>query len=139
MAVMARLAFHRGALALALFALSGQLFGIAHLLLVPHAVCAAHGELIHVERAANTAAPTAVDSTRAAYRGEAGGETSDSHEHCLAFALRREHHAAAAVRALVVPKAPAKSTRPHADSAAVVRAALILLFAPKGSPPIARA
>jgi hypothetical protein len=43
------------------------------------------------------------------------------------------------VRALAAPEAPAKSTRPHAGSAALARAALILLFAPKSSPPIAHA
>lgn len=133
---MARIALHRGALALALFALSGHVSGITHFLLVPHAVCAAHGELVHIDDVASIDGNTRED--HAPHVARTGREVADGHEHCSISALRRPQLVIASTQVVAVQQ-------PHSRQAEIdfealhSRAFSILFFAPKASPPLAHA
>ena len=120
----------------ALFGLA-QIASFAHDVSSPHAVCAEHGEVIHVERAAITAAPVL-----AAHRGHApmlrnaAPGTHVDHEHCGLATLSRQ-------RALgfhdftSVAVAPTCSPAPQSVPAAADRSTIpLFLLAPKQSPPV---
>lgn len=121
---------------LALLFLSTQLLGAAHMLVVAHAVCPAHGELIHGDAGAGAVAHAADHEAPPGYHS-ARGESGHAHEHCLFCALRREQPGLhGAPLALVVASAQALPGVPqlHVQPAA----AAILLLAPKTSPPVPR-
>jgi len=106
-----------------------------HMLLVEHHRCAEHGELVHGGEPQQHAAP---EKARAAsVELLAGMPTSDSdeaHEHCSAFANRRDAHLAA-----LGTRAPEHRFEESQDTA--VRGATVAVgtprfrVAPKTSPP----
>ncbi len=132
---MARQILQRAALALALFAVGGQLFSVAHLLLVPHTVCAEHGELIHVEGVGSSAPSHEQDPTHSVYRPASGVDSADVHDHCLASATRREKVTLPAVQSASVPAYGLAASHVRQEALAPPRALGILAFAPKSSPP----
>ena len=125
---------HATALALTLIATAGQLLGVAHMLLVPHAMCAEHGALVHV--ASETAPARERDgAARSEYRDAGAGNESDHHDHCLSDAARRAawvvaRAASSKLPAFALASAPAVCA---ADSAE--RSVDLLSLAPKSSPP----
>jgi hypothetical protein len=130
-------------LGLALFAVGGQLAGVVHLALVPHTVCAEHGELVHAEQGASvhaggadaTSANAAHVATTAAYRAGHAAESADHHEHCFVSALRRQSSAVAPAQASpqLAPLAGCQATT--LLTAATAPAIPLLALAPKSSPP----
>ena len=121
----------------ALFAVA-QLASFAHEALNSHAVCAEHGEFIHVAHAtAAVGAPVAsrhaiAPQTRPTNTARGGAE----HEHCGLTTLNRQ-------RSLVFPEAasvaaaPAPSIAPAAIQLDVEHSPIaLLLLAPKQSPPL---
>jgi hypothetical protein len=112
----------------AYFCLAAQAVGLLHVLVVRHATCPSHGELVH---GAAVATPRAADDTVQA--PPAAGEDVD--DHCLALANRRRDLAALTP---VLEQLPAPEVHPRAlppAPAAALAALPLLRLAPKTSPP----
>lgn len=120
---------------LALLALGGQLLGTAHLLLMPHAVCAEHGELIHLHDgvAAEDAAHHESPVTTQLSVPEAA--EADAHEHCLASALRRDQLALYEAPSTLILVSASQAVARVERSVHAPKSVAILLLAPKSSPP----
>lgn len=122
-------------LLLTLLLLASSLGQVAHFVLVPHAICSEHGELLELSAAPSAEADRDVQSDD----GDAGltrPEGAGSHDHCQLW-LR-------APREQLVPPCPALSLPPAAVSERVaperadvdlLAARAPLLLAPKTSPP----
>jgi hypothetical protein len=111
----------------AYFCLAAQALGLLHVLVVRHATCPSHGEMVH---GAAAAAPRAADDT---VQAPVAAEAAD--DHCLAVANRRRDLAAF----FPVPDLlPAPEVQPPALAPAAAgepRALPLLSLAPKTSPP----
>ncbi len=122
-----------GVIALATLFVAAQASSFTHRLLVQHAVCAEHGELVHLEGGhAAALAASAVDREVSA----APSPTKDhDHEHCLVTLPRREDFFVQVPAAVVVlrPISLPIFDRDWADCA--VTSLELLLRAPKSSPP----
>jgi hypothetical protein len=128
------------ALLVAAVCLSARIASFAHLLLVPHAVCPEHGELIHVGEADEHAAPAAV-TRRAAHETSVSGteraDASHGHDHCTLLSDRGGQLA-------LCPPPTALAPPPWSDQTAPACLAVrghalsisLLLLAPKNSPPV---
>jgi hypothetical protein len=120
----------------ALLLTASSLSQVAHFLLVPHAICAEHGELLELtESPARVIAARAHDGDTETQAKAAGTEAAE-HDHCQIFARSQ--------RQQVWPPAPAVAVAPAVASArsgcvptdATGNAVLPrLLVAPKTSPP----
>jgi hypothetical protein len=122
---------------LALLLAAAPLEQIAHFILVPHAVCVEHGDLIelahddgHGEHAAaplENGAPSPI---------KADSRPSSSHDHCelLASAQRQATVPNGNGGALLAPAIPLRTSIERSPPAALPR---ILSLAPKTSPPAA--
>lgn len=147
------LSLHRclrsSALVLACLAACAQLSGIAHLLLVPHAVCAQHGAIEHVTHVAHVAhvakadlrgAGSAVSRSAASqpYAALDALPGDDHDEHCASYLARREQAliAAATSQWLTAAFRPTLAAPALAAHPAVVS---VFAYAPKSSPPALRA
>jgi hypothetical protein len=137
-----RSATRLGLRALALFAvllLGGSSLGqVAHFILVPHAICAEHGELLelhdaaahgdkaHDDEAAASPAPASVSLTQSA---------AAEHDHCQVLA-RSERELSLPASAFQIAEAPSMS-EPSSPlgSQAALSARSPLILAPKTSPP----
>jgi hypothetical protein len=134
---MSRRILHRAALALALLAAGGQFFNISHLLMVPHAICAEHGELVHVDtgpRSTRHDAHAARDSASSAYRPGAIGST-DPHDHCLISVFRKQTLAIHPAGSVLLPPRISPAVVSFENVIAPPRTVAILHLAPKSSPP----
>jgi hypothetical protein len=130
-------AFRGLTIAVAVLLFCGQLSSWVHLALVPHAICAEHGELIHVVQAPafdGTPAPKAGESSLVA---SAPVEVEHAHDHCQ-FGPHHRAPAMTAPRAPVVAENRVVPPRPPilGASAPAVRAISLYLLAPKTSPPV---
>lgn len=124
------------AFGLALVALVAQLSGSAHLLLVRHALCPEHGELIHPTDEAEPALRAVAQHAKTAFvRPEAETELGHGHGHCPIAAQRRERGALIAAWVHVHASAWSFASRVPAPNLVSSCAAAILRFAPKNSPP----
>jgi hypothetical protein len=111
--------------------LATHLAAILHVLVVRHATCPGHGEVVHGELPALSEAPlpagqAAVDATP---------EAAEADEHCLLVATRRRELAGLVTIQQPVVLAPAATS---IDSPPVLPAAppqALLRLAPKTSPP----
>lgn len=123
----------------ALLVLLAGLAGPLHHLLVRHAVCAEHGEVLHVADGPATEAPERVerfhhgDGPALAAGTEAG---RDAHCVCELALTQRESPASVAGPALVLPSAPAPVVALRAQTP-FPRSFAQFLLAPKHSPPAA--
>lgn len=117
------------ALALATF-VAGQLASVAHAALVRHAVCADHGEAVHVSSAEAAEVPAHRDDTDAVSGSEPA--PADDHEHC-SVACERRALARPGSRASIAGHG-GDAPRPLRD-AQVPPAIAIYRLAPKSSPP----
>ncbi len=116
----------------ALVALAAQSAGTLHVLFVPHARCAEHGELVDVPRGdlSLSASFSHEVALSAALPSEAHG-----HEHCAVAILQRQRLTGPILRiAPVTTIAVAAKTR--APIAVVLPSARRLRLAPKHSPPL---
>lgn len=125
----------------ALLLMAGSLGQIAHFLLVPHAICAEHGELLELHDGAHPATDAGREASapRDASRPQvAAPEELESHEHCQLLARSQ--------RELALPLADAFEPAPVLGerAAPTLRAAneplgqlAALSLAPKTSPPAA--
>jgi hypothetical protein len=125
------------AAALAALCLLGPILGYAHMLLVAHARCPEHGELLHLDApAVSEPVASSENPTRepaVAPESDLASETHD-HDHCVVTSARKTQ---AAVRSagplLVVGDHPPQQL---ADDGAVTRPPVALyVLAPKNSPP----
>lgn len=116
---------------LAVVFLAAQLSAFEHRLRVQHAVCAEHGEEIHVEAEPSRAQTAAFDevSPRAV-------APEHGHDHCSALLARREDLALVAGPVVALPEGRTieRAARPARVASASSSVALLRL-APKNSPP----
>ncbi|RYZ06251.1 MAG: hypothetical protein EOO73_16415 [Myxococcales bacterium] len=106
----------------------------AHFLLVPHAICAEHGELLELGESESHGADHAAPATESS--AQASSQLAAEHEHCQLLARGQREQAQPTPPALVVlPPARAACGPPAAARAAVFEAVPALSFAPKTSPP----
>jgi len=109
---------------------------VAHFALVPHAICAEHGELVELsERASHVAAshaePASNDRTRAA-----APEQLSEHDHCQVLARgQREQALPASPAPRVLPPTAAGVKLAAAPQTAGFQRVSALSLAPKTSPP----
>lgn len=114
---------------------------VAHFMLIPHAVCAEHGELIelsHDSHDAEAHAAAAASEPEAEQDGARLGATnSDEHDHCQALATgQRELLLPGAVATALVP-APSASRANVTPITLTTPTLAPLALAPKTSPPAA--
>jgi len=114
--------------------LATHLAGMLHILVVRHATCPDHGEVVHgpapaVVEVALPPGPSARNATRE--------PAEESDEHCLMVATRRRDMAALAPGHQVVAQAPATATLDAPATIAAAPPRALLRVAPKTSPPAA--
>lgn len=129
------------ALCVALLCLGTQLSSTLHALVVPHEVCAEHGELVHGERGqsghAPAHAPVAAAPTQVAgatVQASDSETASHAHDHCTSACQRRDALHVRAPRSLLPLTASSKLAVKLALPARAATSALFSL-APKTSPP----
>jgi hypothetical protein len=113
--------------------LATHLAGVLHVLVVRHATCPGHGELVHGGAPAATPAPPPEGKV-------ARGVTQSSEElddHCLLMATRRREMAALTSALHSIVPAPSVTASAPPPALAVVTPRALLLLAPKTSPPLA--
>jgi hypothetical protein len=115
--------------------LATQLVGLLHVLLVRHATCPDHGEIVH------GAAPVAAHASVLAELAiaPAPADTADDEdEHCLFVATRRRENAGLAPAAQPVARIEASAaTSLRAPPRLLIVAPTLYRIAPKTSPPSA--
>jgi hypothetical protein len=112
--------------------LATHLAGVVHVLVVRHATCPGHGEIIH------SGAPVAAQTpppAQEAVEGIAAGLGEEQDEHCLLLATRRRELAGLTPVAHEQVRAPAATPFDSPPVATVVSPRALLLSAPKTSPP----
>ena len=112
--------------------LATHLVGVLHVLVVRHATCPDHGEVVHGDEPVVADTPTlpghvARDATR-----QLAEETD---EHCLLMTTRRREVTAPPSGYQIVLFTPATSTLEASPAVAAAPAGALLRFAPKTSPP----
>ncbi len=127
----------RHAAAVAALCLIAQVVGLAHLLVVQHVECAAHGEMVHVARwqSQPAAAARSTDPRAALLVGDdRRNATVDSHEHCAWLSQVRDVPAYRAPIVVAVAVTPWSTVATLVERAARPARPLYRL-APKVSPP----
>jgi hypothetical protein len=111
--------------------LATHLVGVLHVLVVRHATCPGHGEVVH--GAAPVVAEVPVLPGRVARNAPEPAEEAD--EHCLLMATRRRELAGLAPAPQPAVRAPAALPLDSSPVVAAVTPRALLRFAPKTSPP----
>jgi hypothetical protein len=115
--------------------LATHLAGIVHVLVVRHATCPSHGEMVHgAAPVASHVVPVGEDVTAKGVLPEAEEEGDD---HCLFVATRRRELAGLAPSTAMVVRAFGTAAVDTLPALAVVAPRPILRLAPKTSPPCA--
>jgi hypothetical protein len=113
-----------------------QLAGVAHLLLVRHATCAEHGEIVHLDATHGDAGEDA-PTGHAALRAADGLGEAHEHDHCVVASGRRavagKHDE---TRGVQPPDPPSLHPQRVDRSVSTPSALAVYLVAPKCSPPI---
>lgn len=117
------------AAALTMLFVVGQGLSFAHRLVEQHAICAEHGEVIHVQSGSGEPAEAREVSAAPALDGEGG------HAHCLAGATRREDFLAPAFPDVAIAGMHAAGVPGVVAVASPLTGIELLLLAPKSSPP----
>jgi len=124
---------------LALLLTASALGQAAHFLLVPHTICAEHGELLELGEGAEHATASrehAVEDERQSRA--ASPEASAAHEHCQVLARgQREQALPKAPSVALLPAAAARSAAVFTEHAHPALGLPALALAPKTSPPLA--
>ena len=123
---------------LALLLTASSLGQIAHFLLVPHAICAEHGELVELSAGSEHAGPhhaevAAADSDASP---AVSSEEATSHDHCEILASQQRQLALPAANVVALLPAAASSTLALVESSAARHSLPTLSVAPKTSPPL---
>jgi hypothetical protein len=117
-----------------LFAVLGELAGVAHLALVQHALCLEHGEFVHSDERGSWSAVPHKESVTPTLRARDDAAAEHGHAHCSTAAHRREAlRIEAAASEGVTPPAAFALAWPPCQAQSFGQA--ILRFAPKCSPP----
>jgi hypothetical protein len=137
-----RASFTARALALALVGLflQGQLASLLHSATVRHVVCSEHGELVDLPAGDAAAGPelAAADAQPALHDGGAPIEAETGHHHCQYLAATRPRALiAAAPVGVASPLHVAATVQLPPRRQLPVVSKLVLLLAPKTSPPVA--
>lgn len=132
----ARLPLRTSAILLGILALLAQGTQVGHMLLVEHAICAEHGELVHGEahQAVGPWAFEAASGQSMALRPRFAADQAHAHEHCGTVSERSDAVASAAQATLTLPRRDSVVAPPAKLSLRARRRAR-LSFAPKTSPP----
>jgi hypothetical protein len=108
---------------------------VAHFLLVPHAICSEHGELLELsERAAHTS----TDQVEPGSEQDAHVVASDlaaEHDHCQVLSRGQREQALPTPPSFEVPSASLETAQVLARQDAIHRGLTPLSLAPKTSPP----
>jgi len=112
--------------------LATHLMGVLHVLVVRHATCPDHGEVVHGEEPVPAETSTlpgqaARDATR--------DPDEEADDHCLLMATRRREVAPPPPGHQLILFSPVISTLETSAAAAAAPAGALLRFAPKTSPP----
>ncbi|HEY6080375.1 MAG TPA: hypothetical protein VIW29_16285 [Polyangiaceae bacterium] len=132
----------RALAALAALLLAASSLGqVAHFLLVPHAICAEHGELLELhdgEHRAAEAGAEALTPDDATSPRAAAPDAVESHDHCQLLARSQRELALPVATAFEAPLAPSVCAPSLLHAAAEPTGQLAALsLAPKTSPPVA--
>jgi hypothetical protein len=125
------------ALALASCVVGAQLSSFAHLLLVKHALCPEHGELIHADERARVDTRGEPALSTAVVARESSAAAALDHAHCPLAVQRRERVALMAPAALVSPRPATLEAVLCSRPLPSVPQCELFRLAPKGSPPAA--
>ncbi len=110
---------------------------VAHFVLVPHAVCLEHGELVELHGAAEAHADAAGAANQERVTAPHGG---DEHDHCELIARAEREQLLGPAPSLDVAAAARSVERCGVAREQLERPALgVLMLAPKTSPPASRA
>jgi hypothetical protein len=122
---------------LALLLAGSSLGQVAHFLLIQHAVCAEHGELVELHGSASEIDARAPQADNHGVQASAP-ENEAEHEHCQLLARKQQELALPQLEPSVLAPSPVSVSRllvPTSDQARASLSALVL--APKTSPPAA--
>jgi hypothetical protein len=123
--------------ALAVVCLLGPILAQAHMLLVRHARCAEHGELVHLDGAdgdsIGTGATASSDVTTVSSSSPEEAK-SHGHDHCAAASARKTQ-APVNCPQLTLPAASSSAAAPLDPDAPSSAPVALYLLAPKNSPP----
>jgi hypothetical protein len=123
---------------LALLLAASSLGEIAHSWLVPHAICAEHGELVELPSGSEHAGPHHDDAELTPH--EAGTSVSSeelaSHEHCEILASAQRQVALPAASVVAIVPATASAALSLLEISATQASLPPLSVAPKTSPPV---
>jgi hypothetical protein len=119
--------------------LAAQLLTLGHLLIVRHAMCPEHGEMIHSgpPGAVQAMGPTREDAAVDPALDGGAVPSEHAHDHCLAQANTRERFAMLPALDLLPGSLLVPTTGPTLSCVALAPAVAVLLLAPKNSPPSA--
>jgi predicted cobalt transporter CbtA len=127
----------RTALAVLVLFVIGSIASSLHMALVRHAVCAEHGEVVHVAPAAPApGCDSALHEHDSRQWSSTPSDSSDAHDHCPVALQARERGLAWTPTRAVVQKHGPPLVRTCAPSYAPVPTLSRLFFAPKHSPPV---
>jgi hypothetical protein len=108
---------------------------VAHFLLVPHAICAEHGELLELSEQAAHASAGQVDHGSDSDDRFVASELGAEHDHCQVLARGQREQALPAAPSFEVAPASLEADLVVARQEAVYQALAALSLAPKTSPP----
>lgn len=112
---------------------------LAHFLLVPHAICAEHGELLELTPAGGHAVPHEVaEPSKADDAHDAAFTTSElpeDHEHCQVLSRGQREQLAPSPAWHALPEAPSHEAPSRVVAGTTPRPLATLTLAPKTSPP----
>jgi len=128
---LARLALGLAAATVAWVVVLAQLATTLHFALISHEICAAHGELLHGAKASDE-----LPRHHAAGSAVLPGGADAEHDHCPLLGRRHDHVALVAPPSVEpAPSLPAPAANCGEGDRVEPSRALILLTAPKQSPP----
>jgi hypothetical protein len=115
-----------------------QVLAFVHEGVVPHVVCAEHGESMHAGQPSHaTAVHQPAVASASWLRVESSADSvRHGHDHCACMAQRRERFALPAVAALAFGFETSRAQRPFAREDRFVAGVDTIRVAPKGSPPV---
>ena len=120
-------------IAVALTALAGQVASLGHMLLVRHAICLEHGELIHSDQVDAPATSMPRGAGPSASPADAPALENRGHVHCALVARRRDVHVPRLLTAVALPPMLGLAAPPCTVALLPIQT---IAVAPKGSPPV---
>lgn len=109
---------------------------VAHFLIVPHAICAEHGELVELTSVAGHAVSAPSKADGASVSAVTTRELSEDHDHCQVLSRGQRELSSPTAGLPGLPHAACEG-RSRVDADAAPRLLAALTLAPKTSPPLA--